>query len=338
MLVIHHGYKNLISKAQLQSMMDNIFAATLTLFVFVSTSLILYSNDNSVSAANFGALAPSFGDLVKQKLMQDGSNDQTSELPPMEQFPPSQDGTTIPGEVSTPPPKIEQYRVNVKFDQIRVHNDHEGALSGDGEYYLNVYIHGILVDLTKLSQWRDAGLTDVSSGETVQFRPGNFNTVNIDSTLPLTIVAAGTEDDGCAGPHFPANIQSVVLSAAANETAKALGAANGTQGAESNAAGSENKASGPGTMGSAGALAGTAVGTYLGGPVGAAVGAAVGEKVGGYVSSGLSKLACKVNADDKIGTFEESYTVPSYGAGPHTVQSDLKDYTLTYTIAAQRVK
>ena len=318
--------------------MKIIFGAILTFILFVSTGLFINSlNDNTLSAAYFGGMQPNLAqDMLKQKSMQAGPNDQTSEAPPMEeQFPPSQGEMTTPDQATTQP-KIEKYKVTVRFNDIRVNNDHEGALSGDGEYDLKAYVHGILVDLTKLSTWRDAGLTDVSSGETVKFNPGNFMSVNIDNTLPLTIITAGVEDDGCKGPILPSNIQSVIYSAVANESAKALGAANGTQGSEPSAAGSEKKASGPSTMGTAGTAAGTAVGTAYGGPVGGAIGAAVGEKVGGYVESGLSYLACKVNADDKIGTIEESYIFPSYGAGPHTVQSDTKDYTLTYTILSQR--
>jgi hypothetical protein len=316
--------------------MEKIFGAALTLVLFLSISLIMNSSNVQIASAVNIPRSSFSQDMLKQKLMQSAPDEQMPNVPPTgEQFPSSEGEMTIPNQETTqPPPKIEQYRANVKFDQITVHNDHEGALSGDGEYELFAYVHGLLVDLTKLSQWRDAGLTDVSSGETVKFRPGNFMAVNIDSTLPLTIVTAGTEHDGCKNSILPSNIQPVILSMAANETAKALGAPNGTQRGQPNAAGSENKGSGPSTLGSAGAAAGTAVGQAYGGPAGAAIGAAVG----GYVSSGLSKLACKVNPDDKIGILDEGYIPTSYGAGPHTVQSDSKDYTLTYTIQVQRVQ
>jgi hypothetical protein len=238
--------------------------------------------------------------------------------------------TQVPEPAKAPP--IEKYRVNVVFDQVTVHNDHEGALSGDGEYELKAYVHGLLVDLTKLSTCRDAGLTDVSSGETVKFCPGNSMTVNLNSTLPLTILTFGTEDDGCSGPVFPANIQPVIFSAVANESAKAFGAANGTQGGPGGGSGG-----GPSTLRGAGAAAGAAVGTAYGGPVGGAIGAAVGDQVGKYVGKGASWAACKANPDDRIGSIEESYIFPNYGTGPHSVQSDAKDYTLTYTISAQKI-
>ena len=98
-------------------------------------------------------------------------------------------------------------------------------------------------------------------------------------------------------------------------------------------------------MGSAGAAAGTAAGTpagtVIGGPIrraiGGGIGSAVGDKIGGYLNKGMTYLACKVNPDDKIGVIEESYVYPSYGAGPHSVLSDAKDFTLRYTIIAQKI-
>ena len=336
--------------------MEKIIGLSLIFILFTSISLIINSsNDNSVSAANFGELTPNLAqDILKQISIQDVPSDPTSEFPQTEeqfppsqteeQFPPSENQATIPGEEMTQP-KTEKYKVTVRFNEITVHNDHEGKLSGDGEYDLKAYVHGILVDLTKLSTWRDAGLTDVSSRENVKFNPGNFMTVNIDNSIPLTIVTTGTEDDGCKGPILPANIQPMIYSAVANETAKALGAANGTQASETSATGSEKKSSGPSTLGSAGGMAGSAAGTTagtaiggpIGGYIGGVIGKAVGDKVGGYLSRGMSYLACKVNPDDKIGAIEETFVFPSYGSGPHIVQSDLKDYTLKYTIIAQKI-
>lgn len=40
------------------------------------------------------------------------------------------------------------YQVTVVFDSITVHEDHEGILSGDGEFMLYVYLQGKVVDLT----------------------------------------------------------------------------------------------------------------------------------------------------------------------------------------------
>jgi hypothetical protein len=265
---------------------------------------------------------------LKLKSMQQGPNDQTSQFPPTEeQFPPSEGEMTIPQQETTQP-TTQKYKIAVRFNEIKVHNDHEGALSGDGEYDLKAYVHGIMVDLTKLSAWRDDGLKDVSSGETVSFSPQNQFTVNIDSTLPLLILTVGDENDGCASKTYPTNIQPIILDAAANETAKAFGA-NGTQ---------KGSGSGSSTLGTAGAAAGTAVGSAYGGPAGAAVGAAVGKVVGDKLGDAVSWGTCKINSNDAIGTIEESYVPPQYGAGNHEVKSSSGDFTLKYSIAVQRVQ
>ena len=297
------------------------------------------SNEQIASATSIPA--PSWTQNLKQISTQDESNDPTSEEPPegVELIPSDEQGAnpnqpnTQSNQPNTQSTKIEKYKVNVKFDSITVHNDHKGTFSGDGEYVLSAYVHGIKVDLTKLSQWRDSGLGDVSSGETVTFPAGNFIGVNIDNTLPLTIVTAGIEDDGCGKPLLPDNIQKVVYSTVANETAKTLGVENGTQGVTT--AGSGNK--GPSTVKGAGAAAGAAAGQYYGGEAGAMAGQIVGDKVGGYVESGLDSIKCKINSNDKIGMIDEGYNPPNYGAGPHEVKSDAGDFTLRYTISAQRV-
>ena len=260
------------------------------------------SNEQIASATSIPA--PSWTQNLKQISTQDESNDPTSEEPPegVELIPSDEQGAnpnqpnTQSNQPNTQSTKIEKYKVNVKFDSITVHNDHEGTFSGDGEYVLSAYVHGIKVDLTKLSQWRDSGLGDVSSGETVTFPAGNFIGVNIDNTLPLTIVTAGIEDDGCGKPLLPDNIQKVVYSAVANETAKTLGVENGTQGVTT--AGSGNK--GSSTVKGAGAAAGAAAGQYYGGEAGAMAGQIVGDKVGGYVESGLDSIKCNCNHLYKI--------------------------------------
>jgi hypothetical protein len=105
------------------------------------------------------------------------------------------------------------YKIKVTFNSITVHNSHEGALSGDGEYDLNAYVHGKLVKLTDLSRSTGAaGLWDVSSGEMVKFPPGSEIVIDIDKSLPLTIFTVGSEVDGCDRTSFPADIQSKVVS------------------------------------------------------------------------------------------------------------------------------
>ena len=306
------------------------------------------SNEQIASATSIPA--PSWTQNLKQISTQDELNDPTSEEPPegVELIPSDEQGAnpnqpnTQSNQPNTQSTKIEKYKVNVKFDSITVHNDHEGKFSGDGEYVLSAYVHGIKVDLTKLSQWRDSGLGDVSSGETVTFPAGNFIGVNIDNTLPLTIVTAGIEDDGCGKPLLPDNIQKVVYSAVANETAKTLGVENGTQGVTTAGSGNKGSSTVKGAGAAAGGAAGVALGTSIGGPIGGAVGgyigSAVGNTVGGYVESGLDSIQCKINSNDKIGMIDEGYTPPSFGAGPHEVKSDAGDFTLRYTISAQRIQ
>ena len=82
------------------------------------------------------------------------------------------DQAGIPDEGTTQASDIAKYRIRVGFDSITVHNNHETTGGGDGEYMLFAYVQGKGVDLTKLSQFGgNAGLNDVSDGETVQFMP-----------------------------------------------------------------------------------------------------------------------------------------------------------------------
>ena len=292
-----------------------------SIFIFVTFILIAsisltinISNEQIVSAANIPA--PSFPqDMLKQKSIQADPNEQIPEVaPPGMEMGPSQDEMPNPNEGTTQQPAdIPRYKVNVKFDQITVHNDHEGALSGDGEYLLSAYVHGNRVDLTKLSQWKDSGLGDVSSGETVKFSPGNVFSVDLDSLTPLTIFTVGSEDDGCKKGILPATVRNLIESKVANET-----------------------------RGNASKAAGAAIGGYYGGPQGAEIGKEMGPKIREYSAWLGNKLestvACKINADDKIGEIVETYDSPNFGVGPHTVKSNAGDFTLTYSIIAQRVR
>ena len=75
------------------------------------------------------------------------------------------------------------YTVKVTFDSMTVHNNHEGLLSGDGEFDIVAYVHANRVGLTDPSG-PGSGLWDVSEGETVSFDPGTEITVN----LPFRLV------------------------------------------------------------------------------------------------------------------------------------------------------
>jgi hypothetical protein len=108
--------------------------------------------------------------------------------------------------LTSPPP----YKVRVVFDSMTVHNSHEGTFSGDGEYDIVAYVQGKKVGLTDASGPGD-GLWDVSSGETVTFKPGTEATVSISSNLPLSIMTVGSEVDGCDRTAFPEDIQDGIL-------------------------------------------------------------------------------------------------------------------------------
>lgn len=118
---------------------------------------------------------------------------------------------SLPAQVTAP------YKVKVTFTSVTVHNSHEGALSGDGEYDLNAYVHGKLVSLTDMSRKTGAsGLWDVSSGETVRFPPGSEITVDIEKHLPLSILTVGSEIDECGRTSFPTNLQPQIVTLLTN--------------------------------------------------------------------------------------------------------------------------
>jgi hypothetical protein len=120
-------------------------------------------------------------------------------------------------KINTPPPI---YKVKVQFDSITVYDDHEGALSGDAEYDLTVYVQGVKVRLTDKTTGEGIwvgqdippfGLGDVSEGETVTFDPDTQVTVEIPETLPLLIFTVGDEvDHSCRSKH-PDNISDKLI-------------------------------------------------------------------------------------------------------------------------------
>ena len=102
------------------------------------------------------------------------------------------------------------YAVNVvtevTFNSITVHNKHEGTFSGDGEYDLVAYVQGKKIDLTYASG-PGSGLWDVSNGESLTFKRANKVITEIPNNVPLSIITAGSEVDGCGRAKFPDNIQ-----------------------------------------------------------------------------------------------------------------------------------
>jgi len=224
------------------------------------------------------------------------------------------DQAGTPGEPTTQPSKIENYKARVTFHSITVHNDHETTGGGDGEYDLFAYVQGKGVDLTKLSQFGgNPGLRDVSDGETVQFLPGaNFVNVDIDSLTPLTLFTVGAEDDGCGKLPLPGFLQSYVNSKILNETRQ---------------------------------KGGEVVGGVIGGIYGGAPGAQAGKEFGPQLqklsndltTKFLGKISCKLNANDDIGKVIQTFDPPRFGVGAHVDPSDAKDFTLRYSIVATRV-
>jgi hypothetical protein len=106
--------------------------------------------------------------------------------------------------------KPPTYKVTVVFDWMKVHDSHEGLLSGKGEYDIVAYVQGKKVALTDLSG-PGQGLWDVGRGETVTFNPSAEVVVDILPQFPLSIFTVGSEVDGCDRTAFPELIQEVVL-------------------------------------------------------------------------------------------------------------------------------
>jgi hypothetical protein len=105
-----------------------------------------------------------------------------------------------PGNVTDiSPDNITPSGINVQivvtFNSITVHNKHEGAISGDGEYDLFAYVQGRIVRLTDASVGGD--LYDLENGQTVNFKPGTQIITEIPNTFPLSIFTVGSEVDGC---------------------------------------------------------------------------------------------------------------------------------------------
>jgi hypothetical protein len=115
-----------------------------------------------------------------------------------------QKGSQQSGPINAAPP-VSNVVVTVTFNSITVHNKHEGALSGDGEYDLVAYVQGRIVRLTDASVNGD--LYDVEDGQTVNFKPGTQIITELPKTFPLSIFTIGTEVDGCGKGAFPDNIQ-----------------------------------------------------------------------------------------------------------------------------------
>jgi hypothetical protein len=103
----------------------------------------------------------------------------------------------------------QKSRVKIIFDSMQVKDNHEGELSGDGEYDISAYAQGKRVGLTDASG-PGAGLWDVSNGETVTFDPGTEVTVELAKDEGLSIFTVGSEVDGCGRTSFPSDLPEVL--------------------------------------------------------------------------------------------------------------------------------
>jgi hypothetical protein len=151
--------------------------------------------------------------VTEEETVDEESNKTTSEQEegtPKVISPKSPVGGLTPGNVTdTSPDNITPSGINVQivvtFNSITVHNKHEGAISGDGEYDLVAYVQGRIVRLTDASVGGD--LYDVENGQTVNFKPGTQIITEIPNTFPVSIFTVGSEVDSCGRTSFPDNIQ-----------------------------------------------------------------------------------------------------------------------------------
>jgi hypothetical protein len=201
------------------------------------------------------------------------------------------------GEAQRFPPVViptSTYRVRVVFDSMTVHDTHEGAFSGDGEYDIAVYVQGTKIGLTDASGPGD-GLWDVSEGETVTFRPGTELTVDLPPTTPLVIFTVGSEVDPCGRTDFYASTWKWLFGTAAH---------------------------GPTLLDNAKRIQEelnyhSQFGWHESGPK-------CGHDDG---------IHYPLNTNDILGVITKIYEAPAYGAGAHTnVVSSTGDFTLRYTI------
>lgn len=120
-------------------------------------------------------------------------------------------------QFTVPPP----YHMKITFRYIAGYEDHEGALSGCGEYDLTVYVQGKKVSLTDAAGGKSGGLWDICDPPpypTVDFKPGTAEvTLDIPAeapqdprdSQPLSIFTVGTEIDGCMRGTLPSNLKEV---------------------------------------------------------------------------------------------------------------------------------
>jgi hypothetical protein len=105
---------------------------------------------------------------------------------------------------------IFQDTYRVKFIQVKVLNDHEGFLSGDGEFKMFAGANGkqIFLDTCTPPAGKsdcDGAMNDVSPGEVVKFPASKYVDINIRPGGAINVGAYGIEEDweGWTPPALP---------------------------------------------------------------------------------------------------------------------------------------
>lgn len=209
------------------------------------------------------------------------------------------------------------YNVKVTFDSITIHNNHEGALSGDGEFDLSAFVQGKRVDLTgatgyactrsvynpQMHSWTQQPswcerLYDAQEGKTYKFNPGTEVTVLVSEKVQLSFLVGGGEDDGDG--RYWQHHNSV-------EDIKEL--IDSLQNAQ--------------------VLRDERVDSIKG-----RIGVMLQLQEECFLTSGCLDQ----NLNDNIGDIQMYYDAPDYGKGSHEEKANQNDYTLRYTISTSTTK
>lgn len=224
------------------------------------------------------------------------------------------------------PPQQQQQKipVTVRFDSIKINNDHDSGPWNDGEYILDAFINGQNVHLSSV-------LGDAKVGTTYKLPPNAQATVNVPRNGLVIVNVLGAEEDWCniandiltrgkltgiGLPDLPQKVQTVL-----NKSGAVQGLTTVTNGLDA-----------------FDRLLGTSAAALVGGPLGAAVTAVLGDTVKLNIMNYVNKIGCRLNPNDKTGEINQIYSGPTFGTVPpgtptvKTVQSTTNDYVLTYVI------
>jgi hypothetical protein len=209
--------------------------------------------------------------------------------------------------------------VTVRFDSIKINNDHEGWASGSGEWILDAFVNGQNVHLSA-----NKVLYYASSGKTYKFPPTAQAIVNVPRNGLVAVNVLGAEEDWC-------NVADDILTQA---NLARIGLPNLPQKVNSLLNSSGLRGFSTVTQGLDGfdRLLGTTAAAFLGGPLGAAATAVLGDPVKQYISNYVNKIACKANANEKTGEINELYAGPDFGTSPPGIQKQKLSHLLPTTM------